>query len=138
MEWLSFASNVIGVLGGVFAFFAWIQASRLRKDAQRELLRQNAQVKIILEHGDNRYELPVPIRRAELSRAELLGRLGMIPVRKKVTNDEEQKRFSIEHLNSAEFFVRLDEIILSSGNETLVIPCTTDEFEQFALTQVPE
>lgn len=34
---------------------------------------------------------------------ELLGRLGMIPI-KKDTSEEEQKRFSLSYLNSKDFF----------------------------------
>ena len=132
MQWMSWIADVIGILGGVFAFFAWRQATRLRKDAESERERQNARIKVILSHGGQTYELPVALRRAELTRSELLGRLGMIPV-KKDKEGKEQKRFSISHINSKEFFERLNELILGSGNDVLIIPCKQEEFEQFDL-----
>ncbi|HKJ39845.1 MAG TPA: hypothetical protein VJ972_13790 [Anaerolineales bacterium] len=130
MQWLSIASDVIGVLGGMFAFFAWVQASRIRKDVASERQRQDAQIKVILRHGSETYQLPVSLRRAELTRAELLGRLGMIPI-KKDDEGKEQKRFSIAYFNSKEFFERLNEIILGSGSDVLIIPCQDAEFNQF-------
>lgn len=130
MQWLSLASDVIGVLGGIFAFFAWLQTSRLRKDAERERQRQNERIKVILRYGEHQYELPVELRRAELTRSELLGRLGMVPV-KKNSKGQEQKRFSISYLNSKEFFETLNGLILGSGNDVLNIPCERKEYEQF-------
>lgn len=130
MHWLSLVADVIGVLGGIFAFFAWLQTSRLRKDAERERQRQNARIKVILSYGGQKYELPFDLRRVELTRSELLGRLGMIPVKKNKRGNE-QKRFSISHLNSKEFFERLNELILGSGNDALIIPCERKEYEQF-------
>lgn len=129
-SWVSSVADIIGILGGVFAFLAWIQASRLRRDAKQERQRQNARIKVILTYGGQKYELPVDMRRAELTRSELLGRLGMIPVKKDEKGDE-QRRFSISHLNSKEFFERLNELTLGSGNDVLIIPCKQEEFKQF-------
>jgi len=72
----------------------------------------------------------VPLRRADLTRAELLGRLGMVPV-KKDQKGEEQKRFTISYFNSKEFFERLNALILGNGSDVLIIPCSKEEFEQF-------
>lgn len=130
MQWLSLASDVIGVLGGIFAFFAWLQTFRLRKEYERERKRQNARIKVIMSYGKEKYELPFDLRRSELTRSELLGRLGMIPV-KKNSKGQEQKRFSISHLNSEEFFKRLNDLITGSGDDVLIIPCERKEYEQF-------
>lgn len=132
-SWVSIFSDIIGILGGVFAFLAWIQSSRLKKDADHEKQRQNARIKVILTHGNQKYELPVDLRRSELNRSELLGRLGMIPI-KKDSNNYVQKRFAISYLNSIDFFERLEKIILGSGNDVLIIPCMQKEFEQFDIT----
>lgn len=131
-SWIGDIADFIGILGGVFAFFAWWQASRLRKDAEQERQRQNSRIKVILRYGGQTYQLPVDLRRAELTRSELLGRLGMIPI-KKDERGNEQKRFAISHLNSKEFFERLDELVLGNGNDVLIIPCKQEEFEQFEI-----
>ncbi len=131
-SWVSIVADIIGILGGVFAFLAWIQASRLRRDAEQERQRQNARIKVILSYGAKKYELPVDIRRAELTRSELLGRLGMIPI-KKDEEGNEQKRFLISHLNSKEFFERLNELIIGDRSDVLIIPCKQEEFDQFEI-----
>lgn len=82
------------------------------------------------QYGGQAYELPVDIRRTELTRSELLGRLGMVPV-KKDEKGNEQKRFSISYLNSKEFFERLSQLVLGTGSDALVIPCKKEEYEQF-------
>ncbi len=103
-SWVSIVADIIGILGGVFAFLAWLQTTRLRKDAEDERQRQNARIKVILSYGAKKYELPVDIRRAELTRSELLGRLGMIPI-KKDEEGNEQKRFLISHLSTQKSFL---------------------------------
>jgi len=59
--------------------------------------------------------------RAEITRAEILGRLGMILMKLRGC------RFS------PEFLRRLNEIIQGSEDTVLTIPCTQQEFEQFDL-----
>jgi hypothetical protein len=127
MQWLSLASDIIGVLGGIFAFFAWVQTLRLRKDQLKERERMNGKIRVILSYNESSYELPFHLRRSELTRAELLGRVGMIPVK------DTKARFGISHFNSKEFFVRLNEIVLGEGNDILMIPCRQEEFEQFTV-----
>jgi hypothetical protein len=69
--------------------------------------------------------LPIELRRAELTRAEILGRIGMIPMK------EKGKRFSLEYLNTSKFLRRINEIIEGHGDSDLVIPCTEEELNQF-------
>ncbi|MBK9051456.1 MAG: hypothetical protein IPL78_11230 [Chloroflexi bacterium] len=73
---------MIGILGAVFALLAWRQARQIREDHLKEQLRQNQMVQIRLQHGKQSYDLPVlQLRRGELTRAEVLGRIGMIPMK---------------------------------------------------------
>ncbi len=69
------------------------------------------------------------LRRAELTRAEILGRLGMIPMKTKGS------RFSLSYLNKPEFLAQINQIMDGSGDAVLTIPCTQEEFEQFDLTK---
>jgi len=125
MQWISLASDIIGVLGGIFALLAWIQSFRIREELKHEKQRINKKVKVILSHGKDAIELPVELRRAELSRAEILGRIGMLPMRQKGA------RFSLAYLSEPEFLRRLNEVVEADGNTILTIPCNKDEFEQF-------
>jgi hypothetical protein len=131
-EWISNASDIIGVLGGVFAFLAWIQTLRLRKYQIAERRRLNSKIRVILQYEDKKYELPFPLRRSEFTRAELLGRLGMIPI-KNDDNDQEQKRFSLAYLNSKDFFEQMNRIVQGEGEDLLIVPCEWKEFNQFDL-----
>jgi hypothetical protein len=136
-EWISYASDIIGVLGGVFAFLAWLQTLRLRKFQVAEQRRLNSTIRIVLQHEDKKYELPFPLRRSEFTRAELLGRLGMIPI-KNDGSGQEQKRFLIAYLNSREFFERMNRIFQGEGDDLLVVPCEWKEFNQFDLPSIQQ
>lgn len=129
-DWISNASDIIGVLGGAFAFLAWIQTLRLRRYQIAERERLNSMIRVVLQYEDKKYELPFPLRRSEFTRAELLGRLGMIPI-KNEDSEKEQKRFLLTYLNSKEFFERMNTIVQGEGDALLVIPCEWKEFNQF-------
>ncbi|MEI2698787.1 MAG: hypothetical protein V9E94_10730 [Microthrixaceae bacterium] len=129
-EWLSLIADLIGILGAVFALFAWRQARQIREDQQREQIRQNQLVQIKLQYGKQSYDLPVlQLRRGELTRAEILGRIGMIPMRTK----EKGKRFEIRYVNTAEFLQQINQILDGNKDGILTIPCTEQEFNQFDL-----
>lgn len=132
MEWLNSitaylgpTADLIGIVGAFFALFAWLQTRRLREEYQREQDRQNRKVTVTLQHGAESLELPMELRRAELTRAEILGRLGMIPMKDK------GKRFSIGHLNRPHFLRQINQIRDNDGDADLLIPCTKEELDQF-------
>lgn len=122
MEWLSGTADSIGILGALFALLAWLQSRRVRQHLEREQQRQNRKVIVVLQHGGERLELPVELRRAEVTRAEILGRLGMI---------RSGQRFDLAYLNNADFLRQINAIIDGSGDALVTIPCTKEEFEQF-------
>ena len=128
MELLSAIADIIGILGAVFALSAWIQTRKIREELETERRRQGKRVKVILQCGADRLELPVELRRAELTRAEILGRIGMIPMKKK------GERFSLGYLNTPEFLRQINLIIASHDDALLTIPCKEEEFEQFELS----
>lgn len=134
-ELLGLFSDFAGTIGAIFAFFAWLNAMRMRIEMKHERERLNEKISLMLQlrsidpfRNDNAtIELPISLRRAELTRAELLGRIGMIPMR------EKGRRFSLEYLGTPEFLARVDE--LQRGDEDiLVIPCSADELDQFNLS----
>lgn len=125
MESVSLISDFLGLLGVVFSLLAWLQARQLDKKIEHEKQRQNKRITVILTSGKREIKLPVGLRRAEFTRSEILGWIGMLPMKDK------GKRFSLEFLNKPEFFRRINEIISAEGDTTLVIPCEEQELDQF-------
>lgn len=121
---LSLIADIVGILGAVFALMAWLQSLQTRKAINAEERRQRKRVKIIINHGGQSIPLPAEIRRAELTRSEILGLLGMLPMKKK-------GRYSLSYLNSPDFMVRVNQIADTTGDATLTIPCTQEELDQF-------
>ena len=126
-EWISLIADIIGIFGAVFALFAWLQARQLKKEYEAEKARQHKKIQVVLQHGAQQIELPVELLRDELTRSEILGRIGMIPTKKP------GKRFSIASLNTPEFLKQLNQIIIGSGEGILSISCTEEEIDQFDL-----
>ena len=123
----SFIADVLSVVGSAFALFGWLQAKANNKQITREQERMNSRIKVILMENVSRRQivLPVHLRRLELTRAELLGRIGMIPRKNK------SEFFVLSYLNSSSFFQELNRIQASRQEEDLVIPCSNEEIEQF-------
>jgi hypothetical protein len=127
LDILGLVADTIGIFGAGFAFYAAIQARQIRKAQELEQQRQNKKVTVLLKYGDALHRLPVELRRADLTRAEILGRIGMIPMKQK------GERFSLSHLNTPEFLKHINQIVEGTGDADLIIPCTREEFEQFDL-----
>ena len=127
MDWLAIVADIVGLLGALFALLAWLQTRQLKKMQERESSRQNMTVQVVLQHGAQKIELPVEIRRRELTRSEILGRIGMLPMKKR------GDRFAIGYLNSPEFLKQLNQIADGPGPGLLTISCTEREINQFDL-----
>jgi len=125
MEWFSLIADMIGIVGAGFALGAWMQARWISQDLERERARQNKLVTVVLQHGAERLMLPVELRRTELTRAEILGRIGMLPM------CQRGARFALSYLSSPEFLRRINEIAASADDTVLTISCTREELDQF-------
>jgi hypothetical protein len=102
--------------------------SSLHRELELEQKRQEQKISVILQNGARqRLELPVELRRAELTRAEILGRIGMTPMK------ERGKRFSLEYLNTSDFLRQINQILASDNNSILTLPCNESEYAQFDL-----
>ncbi len=89
-----------------------------------ERLRQKIRVVLKSKSGDKKLLLPVPIQRGDFSRGELLGRIGMIPIKS-------EKRFGIAYTHTADFLAEVQRVQQSEGEDTITIPCEPHEIEQF-------
>lgn len=119
LEMVGHVANLSGLVAAVFSAAIWVHI-RLTERRQAE----EVQVKLRLESGEREHVLPLAIVRRDLGRAELLGRIGMLPMRQKGA------RFALRALGSPDFMSDLNQVI-ESRTSTLVIPCSEEEFDQF-------
>ena len=128
-EMFNIIASWASIVGAGFALMAWIQSGLVNKRMKKEDLRKNQKVTLLLIVNDDKgrqYELPYPLRRDEFTRAEVLGRIGMIKM--KISG----KRFEIAYTNTAEFIEKISEIRHGSGEQRLCVLCTKSEYEQFS------
>lgn len=122
-------ANILGILGALFALFAWINTRKIKQLQANEAIRLNGDIRVELRFGGKKLELPLAIRRKIFSRAEVLGRIGMIPMKK-----DGHPKFSLDYLNTPEFLQQLNQVMDGNGDGILTIPCSEDEFTQFKLS----
>lgn len=127
LEAISLIGSLASIGGAVFALMAWAKAGRIQEELALEKKRLNKSITVTLQYGSKQIKLPMDFRRADLTRAEVLGRLGMIPMK------DIGKRFSISYLSSPEFLKQIDMIVEGDGESLLTIPCNETEFHQFDL-----
>jgi hypothetical protein len=127
--WLTFdwIANISSVLSLIFAFLAALQTFLLDRKFNQEKQRLAKKVKVIVNYGAKRIELPVDMRRGELTRAEVQGLLGVLPMKQK------GGRYSISYLNTPEFFSQLRQIADGTGEAILTISLNEEELAQFDL-----
>lgn len=125
-ELIGSIGDFLGFFGSVAAIAAWVHLVLMKNERTREEARRNQKVKIKLHltDGDRTIVLPIPIRRHEITRAEMLGRLGMVQMK------EGGKRFSLSHIGTPQFLEDLEEIFTGTKTE-LVIPASEAEIDQF-------
>jgi len=118
-------SLLVGLSSGFLSVAVLFFIMKLaNKDA---IERQNEKISVVLSVGDDTdVKVPGNIRRADFSRQEVLGRIGMIPMK-------EKGRFSISYLNKEAFLDNINMIAESEGDKTLYIHCTQKEIGQFDL-----
>lgn len=120
LDWIGILSNFFGFLGGIFATLAWLKLRAVDK------LNEKVEIVLKLEGNESEITLPLELRRRDVTRAEVLGRLGMLPMA------EKGNRFSLRFLSTTDFFKGLNDVA-ENKTDTLVIPCTEEEINQFDL-----
>jgi len=118
-EIIAQASNIAGAIGGIVAAIGVVKMLA----AQRRAL-EHVEVQLRLEGEDSTVALPLEMLRKDISRAELLGRLGM-------ALKNQGQRFSLRAMSTPAFMRSVNEVV-EGKTSTLVIPCTKEEIDQFA------
>jgi hypothetical protein len=93
----------------------------------RERLRSLERIEILLKIEGEGFsgELPLEMLRKDVSRAELLGRLGM-------ALKNQGQRFALKALSTPAFMRAINDVA-EGKSSVLVIPCSREEAEQFAV-----
>jgi len=112
-------SNFAGAIGGIIAAIGVLRMLATQKRAL-----EHVEVALRLEGENSTVALPLEMLRKDISRAELLGRLGM-------ALKNQGQRFSLKALSTPAFMRSVNEVV-EGKTSTLVIPCTKEEIDQFA------
>ncbi len=128
MEIFNIIAGLASIVGTVFALFAWQQARQVNQTLEQEKQRLEKKITVSLQSPTHKIELPFELRRSEFARLEILGRIGMIPMK------EKGKRFEIQYLNTHDFLLKVNEIIDGNDGAHLTITCEPGELDQFDLT----
>lgn len=135
---LGVIADVIAIVTAIAAIIGAWQSTKLRQQQKREQQRLEDRIKIILTCGGQQsLELPWSIRRRNLTRAEVLGLIGMLPIKPKTGEEGKQPRFKLEYLGTKAFMDQLDEVATGERGGALLISCTPEDIAQFDLTRIP-
>ena len=120
MKTLGDLANVAGVTGAIVSAIGVV---RLQMDKWK--MSDKVSVHLCIdEEGTPQVRLPIYMRRRDVSRAEILGRLGMLPMA------TPGKRFTFKYLSTPEF----DEAVnaVAEGKRNLILlHSTREEADQF-------
>jgi hypothetical protein len=121
LDFLNNASSLAGLAGSVASVAVW---AKLKLDEKKALEEVKVLLKLAGTDGGIEVNLPLNIIRKDVSRAEILGRMGMIPMK------EKGKRFALKGLFSPDFIKQVNAVARGESNQ-IIIPATKAELEQF-------
>lgn len=121
----------IGIATGIIALLVSVS---IRVYLWRKEQRDNDLIHIRLQvaESDVLIALHGQIRRKNLTRAEVLGLLGMLPMR------DEGKRYSLSKLSHPVFFAELEDAQVNGAVLDVTIPCSLMELRQFDFLKLRE
>lgn len=129
MNWEAFWDilDKIGIFAAVASIFVSlsIKAYLWRKEQQDNAL---IDIRLHCPEPETNITLQGQIRRKNLTRAEVQGLLGILPMKDK------GKRYTLPALNQRAFFEALEQAQVDSKVSELVIECTAEDLAQFDLT----
>lgn len=126
-EEIGIIADILGIIAAVIAIWTLCNTYKILKENRAEKERLNQKVKIILKDYDsnNSIQLQGKISKSEILRYEVLGRIGMLPMKVPKT------RYEIRYIHSNEFFDQLNDVKKSHDKDKIIIPCSKEELDQF-------
>ena len=112
-------SNIAGAVSGIAAALGVLKLLAANRRQEQPIV-----VSLVLQDGGESVVLPLRMRRRDVTRAELLGRLGMFT--------KGGGRFSLAALSDPETLDGINYVV-EGKSSSLVLPCSPEELEQFAL-----
>lgn len=118
----------------IIAIFSLLVSFSIRLYLRRKEKHDNALIdlKLRCDEANVTIILQGQIRRKNLTRAEVQGLLGILPML------EKGKRYELQDLNRKGFFDQLEDVQVNYSATQLVVKCTLDELKQFDLAKVKE
>lgn len=117
--------TILGSAGAIYSGWSWFMARR-----RNRILDQPVTIRLVsIVDGRELFVLPYSPARRTLTRAELLGLLGMIP--------SGQKRYDWKSLIEPQFFQSIEDT-LQGKCATIDISLSEEEFRQLDLQPSPE
>ena len=111
---------VVGLVTGVVSIIIWVYLLRKEKK-DNDLIA----ISLVVPALDFKATLPGKIRRKNLTRAELQGMLGILPMQKAGS------RYQLDVLNDPAFFDRLEQAQVDRDMKEVEIVCEPSDLEQF-------
>jgi len=120
---------VLGILSAVFAFMAMIISGWQKYSSWREKTRKAQEVVLLLQSpgNDKKIQIPFALRRGEIIRSEILGLIGMLPMKTEL----KRFRYEIHYLSTNAFREEMSRLQDSTRETELKIICTEEELNQF-------
>jgi len=132
MDWLAAPGLVADVVTLVVMAFTARTVYLLRKErlAERDRPSGGTRVRLRERGGPRVYELPLAMRRTDVTRAEVQGRINCIP------RFDRTKQYGIAYINSFPFVERIEQLqaLDYRGPRLLEVWCSPAELKQFDVT----
>lgn len=119
-------ANLLGLVSAFFSFIVWLYLKRQEKH-QNKLI----SIKVAVEGTAAKVQLPGKIRRKNLTRAEVLGMLGMLPMNQDKVSNAGKPRFELDYLNDEQFFQVLEQAQVDPKVEEIEIRFSPREIRQY-------
>ena len=117
-------TDVVSLASLIVSSLIWLKLKH-----EEEL--QDQKIAIIINgEGGSPYKLKTHIRKKNLTRSELQGVLGALPMK--------QDRYKIAYLSHPDFFNALDLAQTDKDSNELMIKCSPEELKQFDLEKLKE
>lgn len=132
--------DYIGIVTGIVSIIIWFLSARTWFLVKRREERDNQRITIKLQHEDDTRQITLPAhpRRRDLTRGEIQGLVGTLPVAASPPGGGSQPRYRIAFFLKDEFYPKLEELQEDESKSELIITCTAAEWNQFDIEQIKQ
>lgn len=119
---ISIAANLITL--AVFSFFIIEKLLDNQSGRERAIALQDIEVFLLNTDTNELFLLEFALKRKELSRGEIVGRIAM-------AMSDTTARYNIEYLKKIDFLEQVNQILEDDKRQKLIIDCSAEELKQF-------